>query len=167
LFHIYRAHTPETRRALYRIIGFDVCPEIALPPGLRSRKITNPDAPLLDSYIRIRIDGRRVAATPVLFARTERYDTKLGGEFFKYMMFRLLVLDETSHGFTPSMQHGEEARLLDPEEVPDYLDQVGRNTKYIIHPEEILADNFVLTVTNASSVPSPRILREMRSVLTK
>ena len=32
--------------------------------------------------------------------------------------------------------------LLDPEDLPDYHRRIGRNTNYIIHPDEILADNF-------------------------
>ncbi len=167
VFHIYRRHHEENRRLLYKIIGFDVCPEIALPEELRRRKITNPDAPLLDSFIRIRVGGKRVAATPVLFARTERYDVKQGGEFFEGMVFRLLVLDESKGRFRPAALPGGKPYLLRPTEVPDYLDQIGRNTKYIIHPEEILADNFVLLVNGKLPVPSPGILEQMRSLLTK
>jgi hypothetical protein len=167
LFHIYRRHHGENRRLLYKIIGFDVCPEIALPEELRRRKITNPDAPLLDSFIRIRVGGRRVAATPVLIARTERYDVKQDGEFFASMDFRLLVLEEINGRFQPAALPGGKPHLLDPMEVPDYLDQIGRNTKYIIHPEEILADNFVLLVNGKSPVPSPGILKQMRSLLTR
>lgn len=167
LFHIYRAHNPETRAALYGIIGFHLCPQVELPEGMRSRKITNPDAPLLDSFIRIRVDGRLVAAMPVLFAKTERYDTKAGGEFFRSMVFRLMVLDRTESGYRPSILPGGAARLLDPKEVPDYLEQVGRNTGYVIHPDEILADNFALMLGHPPQVASPRILQEMRSLLTK
>ena len=167
LFHIYRRHYGENRRLLYKIIGFDVCPEIALPEELRSRKITNPDAPLLDSYIRIRVGDTRVAATPVLISRTEHYDRRQGGEFFASMDFRLLVLDEVDGRFRSSALPGGRPHLLKPSEVPDYLEQIGRNTKYIIHPEEILADNFVLLVNGTSPVPSPGILEQMRSLLTK
>jgi hypothetical protein len=166
LFHIYRRHYGENRRLLYKIIGFDVCPEIVLPAELRSRKITNPDAPLLDSFIRVRVGGRHVPAAPVLIARTERYDTKQDGEFFASMDFRLLVLEEIHGRLQPSMLQGK-PHLLDPAEVPDYLDQVGRNTEYIIHPEEILADNFVLLVNGKSPVPSPGIIQQMRSLLTR
>ena len=167
LFHVYRTYNPAARRALYEIIGFEVCPEIVLPPELQARKITNPDAPLLDSYIRLRLDGKSVAVTPVLLAKTERYDTKAGGEFFDSMVFKLLVLAETRDGFRPAMLPGGGADLRDPSAFPDYFDQIGRNTEYIIHPEEILADNFVLMVNEASSVPSPSILQEMRVVLTR
>lgn len=167
LFHIYSRHHPENRRALYRIIGFEVCPEIALPEELRPRKITNPDAPLIDSVIRVRAGGRRVAATPVLLARTARYDVARGGEFFNSMDFRLLVLDETQGRFSPASLPNGKPFLLEPSDVPDYLEQIGANTRYIIHPEEILADNFVLLIGGKTPDASPKILEQMRAVLAK
>lgn len=167
LFHIYRQHHGENRRLLYKIVGFDVCPEIPMPETLRTRKITNPDAPLLDSFIRVLVGGKRLAATPVLFARTERYDVKQGGEFFAALEFRLMVLDEVDGRYRAATLAGGKPYLLDPREVPDYLAQIGTNTGYIIHPEEILADNFVLLINGTSPVPSPAILRQMRSILTR
>ncbi len=103
----------------------------------------------------------------MLLARSERYDVKKGGEFFDSMDFRLLVLDEAGGRFRPSVLPDGKPRLLNPAEVPDYLDQIGRNTGYIIHPEEILADNFVLLVNGKSPVKSPRILEQLGSLLTK
>jgi hypothetical protein len=44
---------------------------------------------------------------------------------------------------------------------------VGRNTDYIIHPEEILAENFALLVLGAGNVPSPEVLTRMREALAK
>jgi hypothetical protein len=167
LFHVYRAHDPASRRAFYKIIGFEVCPEIVLPEDLRARKITNPDAPLLDAFIRVKVGGKLVAAAPVLLSRTPRYDTKAGGEFFDSMVFQLLILEEGNGGFRPARLPGGGPDLRDPSSVPDYVSQIGRNTEYVIHPEEILADNFVLMVKATAPVPTPRIPREMRSLLTK
>jgi hypothetical protein len=45
-------------------------------------------------------------------------------------------------------------------------EQVGRNTQYIIHPEEIMADNFAELVMQDRSVPTPEILQKMLAVLT-
>jgi hypothetical protein len=170
LFHIYSRHHSEERAALYRILGFEVCPEIALPEALRARKITNPDAPLLDSVIRVHVGagGARRPVTPVLLATSERYDVQKGGEFFDSMEFRLLVLDEAGGKFRPAALPDGKPWLLDPAEVPDYLEQIGANTRYIIHPEEILADNFVLLVNPkpATPAPTPRILEQLRALLT-
>jgi hypothetical protein len=53
LFHLLSRKNPELRDKLYAVIGFTKCHEIALPPDLRSRKITNPDAPRNEHYIRL------------------------------------------------------------------------------------------------------------------
>src|SRR5215472_17728928 len=155
LFHVYRTHNPAKRRDLYQVIGFDVCPEIVLPTEIRARKITNPDAPLIDSFIQLRTADGVVAVTPVLFARTDRYDTKAGGEFFESMVFQLMVLDKKGDRFEAAVLPGGNADLRDLAQLPDYLGRIGRNTNYVIHPEEILAENFVLMLNSASSVPSP------------
>ena len=55
--------------------------------------------------------------------------------------------------------------LASPEEVSGFFEQVGRNTKYVIHPEEILADNFALLILDEHNVPSPEILQKMRLIL--
>ncbi|HKD17675.1 MAG TPA: hypothetical protein VKG23_07375 [Thermoanaerobaculia bacterium] len=165
LFHVYRTHNPAKRRDLYQVIGFDVCPEIVLPTEIRARKITNPDAPLIDSFIQLRTADGVVAVTPVLFARTDRYDTKAGGEFFESMVFQLMVLDKKGDRFEAAVLPGGNADLRDLAQLPDYLGRIGRNTNYVIHPEEILAENFVLMLNSASSVPSPNIVQSLRSAL--
>ena len=96
LFHIYRRTIPIIVRRSYRIIGFEVCSPIELPEELRSQKITNPDAPLVDSVIWIHLDGRRVPVTPVLFSKMEHYDARAGGDFFSSVVFRLMVLEESA-----------------------------------------------------------------------
>ena len=164
LFHVYRSHDPGRRAALYRIVGFAPSAEIPLPEGLARRKLTNPDAPRIDSVIRVKVDGVATPVTPVLLGNGDRYDVSRGGEFFQQMKFRLLVLDEKDGSFRPA---GEAPKLLEPSQVPDYLDQTGRNTAYDIHPEEILADNFVQLVNGRADAPTPRILQEMDALLKK
>ena len=47
------------------------------------------------------------------------------------------------------------------------MEQVGNNTDYIIHPEEILADNFALLVLGEHNMPSPEIPQKMREILLR
>lgn len=164
LFHIYRSHDPGRRAALYRIVGFAPSAEIPLPGPLARRKLTNPDAPRIDSVIRVTVGGVATPVTPVILGDGDRYDVSKGGEFFQQMKFRLLVLEESDGRFRPA---GEAAKLLEPSQVPDYLEQTGRNTGYVIHPEEILADNFVQLVNGRTDAPTPRVLQEMDALLKK
>ena len=48
-----------------------------------------------------------------------------------------------------------------------FLEQVGRNTQYLIHPDEILADNFALLVMGEQNVQSPEILQKVKTVLAQ
>jgi hypothetical protein len=48
--------------------------------------------------------------------------------------------------------------------VEDFLEQVGRNTRYVIHPEEILAENFALLITG-KEVREPLRLDALRQLL--
>jgi hypothetical protein len=55
--------------------------------------------------------------------------------------------------------------LLAPEEADGFMEQIGRNTGYIIHPDEVLADNFVIMVQGRKQVPSPETLARIRAAL--
>ena len=41
--------------------------------------------------------------------------------------------------------------------VTGYTERIGGNTGYIIHPEEIMADNFVIAIRQKKDVPNPEI----------
>lgn len=166
LFHVLSRNSPETRAKLYAIVGFRSCPEVALPEGWRERKITNPDGPKLDVCIELTVGDEKLRAVPVLFATPARFDVTRTDSFFKYMTFRLLVVDEHDGKWSPRLVEGAPV-FLDPAETPDYAAQIGKNTKYIIHPDEVLADNFVHLVLGAKDLPTPRIVEEMGKALGK
>ncbi len=71
LFHILSRRNPELRERLYGIIGFTKCNEIKLPPELERRKLTNPDAPRNDHFIRLEIEGRESLAVPIIYSSVE------------------------------------------------------------------------------------------------
>lgn len=166
LFHVLSRANPELRDKLYAVIGFQPCGEIPFPAELASRKLTNPDAPKNDHCIRVQTSQGAVWAVPILFSRTARYDAAKGGPFFNYLDFKLLVVQRA--GTSPTARASYDVAhpvLLDVNQVSGFYEQVGRNTDYIIHPEEILADNFKLLLLGRTSVPSPEILHKMAAVL--
>lgn len=156
LFHILSRGNPALREKLYESIGFTKCGEVEFPSDLKSRKITNPDAPRNDHAIQIRVGGEEVRAVPILFSNAAKYDVNRGGEFFDYLQLSFLQVPRTSSA---------RPLLASPEEVTGFFEQVGRNTKYVIHPEEILADNFALLILDKHDVPSPEILEKMHRIL--
>lgn len=68
LFHILSRQNPALREELYGIIGFTKCNEIRLPAELERRKITNPDAPRNNHFVRLQIGGHESLAVPVLLS---------------------------------------------------------------------------------------------------
>ena len=129
-------------------------------------KITTPDAPKNDHCIRLQVAGVPTWAMPILFSRTSRYDTSRGGEFFDYLQFKFLLV-EGKDSIAPVIATYDDAniRLVGLNEVSGFFEQIGRNTNYVIHPEEILADNFALLVAGGRVVPSPDVLRKMKETL--
>ncbi len=166
LFHVLSRNNRTLRSDLYAVIGFQTCPPIALPPSLAPRKMTNPDAPLVDSYIEITDGDKTYIAAPVLYASKKEYDPKAGGSLFSYMTFRLLVIEKRDGAWEPVMM-GDQPVVIDPKGLPAYFEKIGKNTQYIIHPDEILADNFVHLVMGAQNLATPRIVERMGRMLGK
>lgn len=158
LFHIISRRDPGLRDRLYRVIGFERCPDFIFPPALAPRRITNPDAPRNDHRIRVGHGGAQVWAIPVLYADSA-YDPQRGGEFFNYLQFRFAI-----DGAAGAAPHGAPS-LVDLKELTGFFEQVGRNTQYLIHPEEILADNFAIALAGRSDVATPSIPAEMLRIL--
>ena len=170
LFHILSRHAPRLRRALYAIIGFEPCGDVELPARLKPLRLTNPDAPHMRHRVRVEHDGETLDLVPVLYSSSATYDEKRGGEFFRYLVFRLMVVEKHAGAggrdvWKAAVDDDGEPRLLEPRRVPGYHAKIGRNTGYIVHPEEVLADCFGLLVTGATNVPTPRILKSMDEVL--
>jgi len=166
LFHILSRNNPDLKDQLYAAIGFHGCGEIAYPSSLSQVRITNPDAPINDYCIRLRVAGLQTWAIPVLYSVTKEYDEKRGGEFFDYLQFEFLLLETTNAADPATAAYDDrQIRLAGPDDISGFYEQVGRNTDYIIHPEEILADNFSLLVLGAEDIPSPEVVRDIRKIL--
>jgi hypothetical protein len=166
LFHILSKNNVPLQDKLYESIGFSrLGKAIVLPnPDL---KITNPDAPVTEHYIRLirKTTGTFVNMAPVIVA-SSAYVPESNPNFFKYLQVRLLVL--TDNGVYPGVSHDDldsTDELLSHDDVIGFYECVGMNTKYIIHPEEILADNFVLLLDHSSDVSSPFVLEAFKVIL--
>jgi hypothetical protein len=153
LFHIASRTNPGLAERLYAVIGFHPCGVARYPASLAARKLTNPDAPRNDYCIHVTLDGQPVNATPILFSKAAAYDRSRGGEFFEYLELGLLIRDAAAE------------RVVGLHEVAGFFEQIGQNTEYVIHPEEILADNFALLALDARNVKTPAVLDALRAAL--
>ena len=160
LFHIYSKNNLEKRKELYQIVGFFECPELKFPEELSELKITNPDAPLNNIYFK----NDKANVMPILFSN-EPYSLKKGGELFAYLQFRLIRV-ELKQDCSEPIYKNKKLQLYCVEDFPSYIQKIGMNTDYVIHPEEILAENFVLLINNSRYVRNPEILEKMESTIS-
>lgn len=164
LFHVIsRANLP-LRDRLYNILGFVPSNEIILPQSLRDRGITNPDAPIIQHVLKVKLDSQEEAlVAPVLYAKTD-YDPNVARSMFGYLNFGLMKVTTGANGQLIATEVDGEPVLFD-KSLADFRRQIGRNTEYIIHPEEVLADNFVELMMENSNVPDPWILKRMGNLI--
>ncbi len=142
LFHIYSRYNKPKQKLLYELIGFSKT-AFTIPSELDKRILLNPDG--VDFHYQITIDdnGTKRSIVPIIYSVTDNYDPKKGS-FFAHLNYELfeqsgdgeettLLVNKTQHMSTGMwMKH------------PDFERQIGTNTNYIIHPDEILADNVAL-----------------------
>ncbi len=163
LFHVISRQHPRLRDQLYALIGFKKANPINLPSNLAHLKITNPDAPIIEHVIQLKLSPEQtVTVAPVLIAKHDfRADRQKG--LFGYLSFKLMQVSQTPDGWEPAL--AEDGPLYHSPQTPDFARQIGRNTGYIIHPEEILADNFSLLVTDGN-ITDRWLTDQIRDTLT-
>ena len=162
LFHIISRGNPKLRNELYRIIGYEKCGTVSLPGDMMPRRISNPDAPVVEHCIRVSKDDESHWCAPVLFSRTPKYNPETGGTFFRYLEFRLMAIDRKT---SKAILKDGKPILLEPDAVEGFFEQIGRNTNYIIHPEETLANNFVHLMTAKQDLKNPEIPENIEAIL--
>jgi hypothetical protein len=164
LFHVMSRHDALFRERAYATIGFRMCEPVELPASIAGRRLTNPDALRNDAYIELEADGTKLLAVPVLLSRYERFDAAIGTGIADYWMMRLMAVEpaDGARQMKPAIDNGEPV-LLEPAQVQGFFEQIGTNTRYIIHPEEILADHFALIATGAAS-NQPELIERLRAL---
>ncbi len=160
IFHVLSRYNPQIQPTLYKIIGFSKINEIELPEPIKSRKITNPDAPLNNYIIEVLYKGEPVTVVPILFSKKKRYNIKSKAGFLSYISFKLLAVEKINEKWQPIYQQ-DKALYFDLAQIKGYLEKTGMNTNYLIHPEEIMAENFAFLITEKKNLPSPEITSKL------
>lgn len=137
LFHVLSRHNAARHDELYGIIGFVRCPA-DLPQSMRDRVITNPDAPAVEHAAPISESDPTLLATPLLFADPARFDPSKQslGQYFDP---ELQLLRRGADG---ACRPAVGVSLPEDAIREAIFARSGRNTNYMFHPEELMADNF-------------------------
>jgi hypothetical protein len=162
LFHVMTRHDPDVRKPLYEIIGFTHGGAFEYPAELVPLKITNPDAYHFDSYVELTAGEDAVLVTPLTLSKSEAY---VGGGIMGSVVVKFLRIEVKDGAMTPVRGDGELV-LYGMNEVQGYVEKIGKNTFYIIHPEEIMADNFSLAMRQVKPIATPEILEGIVAVLS-
>lgn len=161
LFHVLSRRNAARHDEMYAMIGFVPC-TIDLPAGVHARTITNPDAPRLEHAAPMP-DGRLVV--PVLFANPPRFDPAQA-EFGRYIELKFLAATRDSDGRCAlALDDGEPVEIPGAEAVAAIHENAGRNTDYVLHPEELLADNFSQFMTGRADAPDPEVQLRLAAFL--
>lgn len=155
LFHLYSRYHPQKREQLYALIGFQRLPQgVRLPDCLLPHLMLNPDGIDGDYALPLELPGGEASlAIPLLLSNAPEYiPSQL---YFDYLDFQLFPLQPTDSSFIALTADGCRSPLPPPDSLPAFWTQIGDNTTYIIHPDEILADNFVLLALSKAGRRQP------------
>lgn len=178
LFHVYSRLNPSKREKLYGLIGFQKIglDKLQLPPALAERVLYNPDGVDFAQKITLKTenaDGSTIEAVPIIYANN--VGAKAGqNEFFGYLRFELFQVVPSESGIWKVVTKSDGlSSTLKMDELPDFYRQIKDNTGYIIHPDEVLADNFsfiMVEKTNPQytakfSAEGKKLLKDVEAIL--
>lgn len=143
--HLEGQYHSEKREKLYNYIGFYKIDMLDLGKFISEHRITNPDAPVLNYGIQIENEGRKIITVPVVFSQSAEYSPEKNN-FFDYIQFGLCEIELKGAIGHYEVIDGDKPIFLAPEKVKGFFEQIGKNTHYIIHPEEIIADNIAFSI---------------------
>jgi hypothetical protein len=164
-FHILTRHNNELKETLYAAIGFRRCETTVIPPEIANLRITNPDTVESRHTISVRYQGKPVEALPYMRFPSRDIDPRDG--FIKHSRSDWLLVDRKG---TECRARSGAGDSVAPQDLEGLFEQTGRNTQYLLHQEEILADNFVHLFFaslrgTTQGVQSPDILEKIRRIL--
>jgi hypothetical protein len=159
IFHCLTRCNPEFRKEMYKIIGFNVQDEdFVIPPSVEEYFISNPDVEHHNAYAAFDINGKKTDCFMALI--TTKHFEKPGEDYFKNHDVALIPTDGSDTYYSYS-------------EASNFYDLLGKNTEYVIDPEECMADNFAYAVCygklgqSGRGYESPELIDNILSYLQK
>lgn len=172
IYHILSREHKSFRNKTYALIDFfPHGKNIVLSPILATRRLTNPDGVTLDYGILLKSNGKEQLSLPFLISN-QPYFSRSIPTFFSYLGFDLYALESIDNSTLRITSDKTGKTTLDGALQQDYFNHIADNTQYVIHPDEVLADNFMLGVMafnkndySAFSVKGKQLIDELLAVL--
>ena len=176
LSHVWSRLQPEKSDKAYRLIGFEEIGyrNLSLPPGLASRVLYNPDGVDFAQKIALKqADGTTLHAVPIIYSNHLGWNDAQN-TFFAYLEFNLFQVEKQPDGtWKVLVKEDGYSSFLNLQEQPDFFRQIKDNTGYIIHPDEVLADNFAFIMQEKNgqkvsmnfSAEGKKLLADLEAIL--
>jgi hypothetical protein len=142
IFHIQSRNYPTLQQKIYAEIGFiklDRIPD--MPAAFRSRILLNPDGTDWNFAIPLRLQDEEELAYPMIVSNQPQFDPAVPA-FFAYLKFQLFPLYASDKRY--ELDYTDDFIGLGQDWYGPFFQKITNNTQYIIHPDELAADNFVL-----------------------
>jgi hypothetical protein len=158
MYHIWSRRHVDARAPLFKLLGFEPLNKpLVLPPALNNNLLTNPDAVDVQWFMTAQTpQGQTAALVPLLIGR----DAVGSLSFMQAVSLRWHPVDTLTGKVA--------ATGYDLSELPAAQAQLGSNTDYVIHPEELLADHFMMLVWGEAPANDPKskqLMQQVRSSL--
>lgn len=159
IFHLLTRSNKDFKKSVYSVIGFNVTErELFFPIDIIEKRISNPDIELYDSYAEFTINGNKQKCSMIIYTKIPFSPDK---NLSDYLSVGLIPLNEN---LIPIQNDGKTV-IYDINQAEDFYDKIGKNTQYIINPEEILADNFAYLLIQKKGLPNPEIQKKIAELL--
>jgi len=171
--HIISRYHPSFKTDLYALIGFKpITKKLIYPQEILDIILKNPDGLNDQYYIELAHKESTVKAVPIIVSNKATVSDKKSG-FMSYIKFDLYELKEDTESY--KIQSNENGySTIAPEYMASFFQQIKDNTQYIIHPDEIIADNFLYLIQASRdknydrfSLDGKVLLDEMKNILSE
>ncbi|MFN0215501.1 MAG: hypothetical protein ACKVT2_14690 [Saprospiraceae bacterium] len=176
LFHVWSRLNPAKSDQTYQLIGFEGIgyENLRLPSELAARALYNPDGVDFAQKIALaQADGSTIFAIPIIYSNHLGW-TDTQNTFFAYLEFNLFQVEKQPDGtWAVLIKEDGFSSLLNLQGQSDFFRQIKDNTGYIIHPDEVLADNFAFIMQERNgqkvslkfSAEGKKLLADLEAVL--
>ncbi len=169
--HIISRYHPSFKTDLYALIGFKpINKKLVYPQEILDIILKNPDGLNDQYYIELESNDSTIKAVPIIVSNKPTVSDNKSG-FMSYIKFDLYVLEETDQYYKITCNNKGYSTIA-PEYMGSFFEQIKDNTQYIIHPDEIIADNFLYLIQASRDKNYERfssegkiLLEEMRNIL--
>jgi hypothetical protein len=175
LFHIISRYNPNLKDELYSLIGFrKINKNLYIPEILKQRMLLNPDGIDMEYVMTLQdtLANRKLTAIPIIISSQKSFD-KTKPAFFAYLKFDFYEIINNDKNEMEIVCDSEGYSTFSLRNAGDFYSQIQDNTGYIIHPDEIMADNFTMVFTMQGDASRSRLseggkklLQDTEAVLT-